>query len=659
MMRMKLLIGIFVSLILQAEDFSKLPSWAAPHARSAALETPPSGDPAAWVIFDRTELAYASGNEIWTHRYRLVKVLGDQGLRQGTFSIMGVGGKASRIKRLKGWNLRPDGDLTSIDDDSAVSIEDAGDETFSRTTLTGVVLPRVVKGSWVAFESLQVANLPFGPIDDTRFMERIPIRCWELEAGIRSTWFSSPKSVEIRLEANHLEPLLSKFEVTPHAIRIQGIPALPKDEGGHPDFEDMLPQVVVRFLDRELTDVPIWDTWDSPAKWFGKVYATRSHPAGLPLKGASDLTSIEALWNWMGRELTYKAAYLTPERGWVPEDASSVLRKKFGDCKDLTCLFLGEAQGLGFKGVPALARIVNGRMDPNLKPYNGFNHVISALRLEHSLGLAAEVETPQGHFVLADPTDPLTPFGKLGPAHRGRQVMLCLPEGGLWVAIPKGAIQEPAIQLEIDGSATRSGLLEGTLLIREEGGAWGLRSTALRNGKASLREFLLNRILDLPPNGKLEVMDVSDPLALATPFTLKVAFSHPMGVRWGGGEVALESLGIRAVPPLIQKQGVPRFYPVSRDQEERFQYRARIKVPAKVEAILGSRDVDTSFRKLHWRAEVGPDSEGSQINLALDQEVRPVSYSYPQREQGVQEWKKDRSSVRAVLTDGFAFRVIP
>lgn len=477
---------------------------------------------------------------------------------------------------------------------------------------------------------------------------------------MKTGWFFNPKPVEIKMDLLHFDPYLPDAKIQMgQSVKIANVPALPKGEEAHPDFSNLLPTVLVRFLDTQLLEAPTWENWNAPAIWFSKAYATKIHPVGAAPKGITDLASLRALWAWMARELSYKAVYLTPERGWIPEDASEVFRKRYGDCKDLSCFFLGEAQGLGFKGAPALARIGRGRMEVTAEPTNGFNHVIAALRLEKSLNLPAEVETPKGRFLLVDATDPFTPIGFLGDAHRGREIMLCLPEGAQWIKVPDTAIQKRRIEISLEAEGKANGLLEGTLTFVERGDTWGLRAAARREGKTALREHLLSQILDLPPTGQLEIFSFGDPLDLDHPMEVRTRIRHPKGLRIGALEVNLESLGWRIIPGVIQKPGIARVYPVERDFMEEFIYRATVKMPFHISPVVPEKQGKSPFRSYSWRAEVKPDGAGSILILSLDHQSLPASFGYSQREQGVQEWKRDRNLAKSLLSDGLAFKIQP
>jgi len=192
------------ALSLGAQTISKLPDWAQPHA-SASLAMPPA-DADAWVLLDRTEIAYVGSGTVKVKRYRLTKVLTERGLDVGIFSLGGLGGRTSQVKRLKGWNARPDGEVKTLDSDRVLKVEgfqsEDGDD-FSSGTATHAFLPMVVKGSLVAFESIQAIRLPMGPIVSTDVMESEPIRRWELEPAKKEGWFTNLKRVEIRVDRRH------------------------------------------------------------------------------------------------------------------------------------------------------------------------------------------------------------------------------------------------------------------------------------------------------------------------------------------------------------------------------------------------------------------------------------------------------------------------
>jgi len=645
---------------LMAQDLMRLPEWARPHALAAQSELAPS-NPDAWVLFDRTEVAYAGEGEIRTRRLRLVKVLSERGITEGTFAIFGLGGKSSQVKKLKGWNLRPDGELTKLDQDKVVTVDNASDADVSASTLTAAVLPRVVKGSLVAFESLQIIHHPMGPIDSARVLESHPIRRWELEPAKQEGWFTNLKKVEILVDRRHFSPWLPETSsLGERGIGVDRVPPLPKDELGHPSAHNVLPHVYVRFLDPDLRGVPPWKDWNGFATWFYFQYVDRIQtPSMETLKGMELKSGLGSLARWMAKELHYRAVYLTPERGWIPLPSDEIARRKYGDCKDLCCFMLTNLQQLGARGYPTLARVAEGDIENDEPPFLHFNHVIVAIRLEHSCDFAAEVATPMGRFLLIDPTDRFTPPGFLGGTHRNGKVLICTPEGGIWVQIPASAIQPSKVLVTLQGEVDGKGVLMATVKLTEWGNAWRLRSVAQAQGLKELRTHLLTSVLDVPPTAVLDLGKIGDPMDLGSPFSVEFLVKHPEGFRRSGNEGHLAPLGWRIIPAQIQKPGIQRQYPVSRGMSPELDYSAEVTVPYRCTPILASKTGETPFSTYSWVAAVSPAAGGTKLVLHLRHESKSVFYDFIHREDGVLAAKRDRIEIRNLIADALAFKVLP
>ncbi|WP_306591851.1 hypothetical protein [Geothrix sp. 21YS21S-4] len=638
---------------------ARLPEWAAAASQSVLAEKAPEGAD-AWVLLDRTEIAYVGAGEIRQRRFRVVQVLTERGTNQAAFLLQGLGGKASQVKKLRAWNLRPDGEMVKLDRSDAVTIHDAGSAEFSTDTVTGVALDRVVVGSLLAFESLEAIQNPIGPIAGERILEANPVRRWELAVAKKEGWFTDLKAVGVLMEKHHFRPWIEQVdEVAGQRITLSNLPALPKDEGGHPDLGEILPMVRVRFFDPDLPVSRMWGSWDTLAAWEEETFGGKRAPATAPSRGWAGLTGLRSLHAWMGETFTYRQVYLTPERGWVPERADQVGRKRYGDCKDLTCVLISEAKALGYAGYPVLATIGGPRVAPDTSPFPFFNHVITALKLETSLGLPAEVETPGGRFLLVDPTDFFTPLGLLGTAHRGRQVMICADGVARWVSIPDSAVQPSRLELEVEGSASREGKLTATLRIRETGDAWGLRSMAKARGAKGVHDRLVEDLLDLPPTGAVVVQAVENPLELDKPFEVTVKVDHPQGFRLNGGERELVGWGIPWPPKLIQKVGVPRRYPVQSGAFGEQVLRVRLRVPGAVQPVLPARSGETPFRAFTWEATSEREGAESVVSLRFDIRWKPATYGFEAREEGLGAWKKDRSSYKAFREEALGFKVLP
>jgi hypothetical protein len=631
---------------------SKLPDWAQSYAQTATTEKPPE-DAEAWVLLDRTEFAYMGNGEIRRRHFRLVQVLGEKGTGEGVYALHGLGGNSSRIKKLKGWNLRPDDTVTKVDRDDLVLFDTDNGGKVSTTNVSLAGLEGVTKGSFVAFESQELERLPMGAVAYAMPMETYPVRHWEVEFAKDGGWFSGVKMPkELRVTGYHFAPWLQApvFQAY-QPIRLENIPAIPQHESAHPNLHNVLPRVVVVCVD-DADGLPDLKDWNGFARWVAGQYRTKTKAIAIPGVSGTGVDALRAASKWMSRELTYKQVYLTPDRGWIPEESSEVVRKRYGDCKDLSSCLGGAAAQFGLKAYPVLARIMEGRIEESeaLNPYL-FNHVISAIRLEKSLGLAAEVETPKGRFLLVDPTSRLTPFGWLPSEHHGARVLICTEDGGTWVQISDKALVPSSMNQHLVASVDATGRMKGLLTFKEDGNAWGLRSSSLYGTRKELEKTLLN-FLDLPSNAVTSLGTIGDPLDLALPLEIQLAMEVPEVLFGEGRDLMLRNLCLPRAPEPIQKLGTPRQFPVHLDATSARTFEAvltftRPLAPASLEQLL-----DTAFRKTTWKAR----QEGNKVYMTFHQERPEVDFSFSNREEGVKQQRKDRSAIKRLVDDALSFK---
>jgi len=634
-----------------SKALNRLPGWAAEVAL-ASLAEPAPADAEAWVLLQKSEFLYGGGGEMRIHSRRLVRILEERGLAAGGFTLGSLGGGASRIRALKGWNLRPDGDLVRLERRFVATlgggVVDAGD---SIQDVTVASLERVIKGSLVAFESEEEVKLPMGPNWMATVLDRYPTRQWELSLsgtdGVLGGLLHG--AFPLRLECRNLGPWTQGARSTPTALQLGPLPARPRDEGLAPWPLNAEPIVFLTFLDPGNTGAPSMADWDAYAEWVDRAYAARRTPVEpVPLRGKGLGESMEALREWMSRELAYRQVYLTAERGWAPETSAEVCRRHYGDCKDLTSCFNGALMALDVRTHPVLAAIHTGEIPPDapVSPWL-FNHVISAVELKGSLGLAAEVDTPKGRFLLVDPTSRLTPLGLLPEAHRGRRVMICTESGAVWVQVPDAAIQASSLEVRLQGALGPGGNLEAVVLLEEEGNAEGLRSLALQATAKVLQKRLVG-LLRLHEDARLELLDTSDPLDLRHPLELHVRLQCPRALTSAGGEWRLEPVGLPEPPPSAQKPGHLRQFPLESLRHGRWALRFDLELPPGFAPRFREQSLTTPFRSAEGKVAL----DGRTCHGEFASEAREARFSFAQREDGVKEARRDRSQLKA-LEEGF------
>ena len=623
----------------------KLPDWAAAVARETQ-SMPVPADADAWVLLQRTELVYAGDGKVQARVQRVVQILGERGLDERSLLAPGLAGKGSKLKRLKGWNARPDGDVEEIARDDVVTLEDG------QARLNAVAFARAMKGSVLAFECVLETEHPMGPVELLPVVETAPVRQWSL------TTRSEKSGVEVIVDPQHVSPWLPPGPVpAPGSLSYRDVPGRPRDEEAAPADRNALPWVQVRFLDPSLRrDVPSSASWDALASWTYAKYVAKLAPARQSRGGDDARGVLGAIHDWMAREMVYRQVYLTPERGWIPMPADEVARRRYGDCKDLATLVLSEARGAGLQAYPVLARVFDGWVEEVEPPgMFAFNHVIAAVRLPETLGLPAEVEVPEGRFLLVDPTARFTAFGQLTDAHAGRRLLLCTENGGVWITVPESATRSARTRLRLEGKIVKPWTFEGTLKVSEEGALDGARAAEVEGGVDTLRGVCLR--FGLPADARCEVKEHTDPFRIEAPYTVAFALAYKDAVGTAGtGEWTLHLPGVPSLPRSIARVGRARELPVVFDERGSLDLEVHLRAPWRLSAVTPADRGETAFRTYEWTMIVRQVDDGSELVFRFSQQLHPRAFDFDKRDEGVAAWKRDRTAVMRLRDNGLALK---
>jgi transglutaminase-like putative cysteine protease len=83
-----------------------------------------------------------------------------------------------------------------------------------------------------------------------------------------------------------------------------------------------------------------------------------------------------AIYNWVTRNIRYVAIYLG-DGGIIPHDANSIIRNRYGDCKDHNALLIALLSAKGINATSALINSGSAFVVPKLPVIGPFNHVIT------------------------------------------------------------------------------------------------------------------------------------------------------------------------------------------------------------------------------------------------------------------------------------------
>ena len=116
----------------------------------------------------------------------------------------------------------------------------------------------------------------------------------------------------------------------------------------------------------------------------------------------------KTIYHWVARNIRYVAIYLA-DGGIVPHDAHSILKNRYGDCKDHNALLIALLAAKGIDATSALINSGNAYTLPKYPVLGPFNHVITYI--------------PAWNLYL-DSTDEMAPYGVLPGDELDKPVLL-------------------------------------------------------------------------------------------------------------------------------------------------------------------------------------------------------------------------------------------
>ncbi len=575
--------------LLLAQYQTDLPKWAEDVLRRESEFPQPAKDADIWRLLDHTLISVAVNGEVHIQRRVVQKVLTESGTHMASlFQVQGKS-KSTDIKRLKGWHRRPSGKVDIRDRADTWSLVEADPNRITQDETTTTTLQNVGPGSVVAFESRETSPSLFSK-DIVFVMEAFPIaeRIVEINgAGGTIT--------PVHFETWQLDATRQK-----NRLIVRGTPAL-RYERLTADTGFYRPYVLIGWHHSQ-HDTQLKD-WTAFGSWYNQTFNSAAGLSG-EAKPLADIEVLAETYREQQEALSYRQRYLDPDRGWIPAAGTEVMRRKYGDCKDMVACLSYSAERRQITVLPTLTMIQRDFYPlPNMpvSPYY-FNHLIAAVPLEQSLGLPAEVIVDKQRYLLVDPTAKGTPLGHLPADYRDRQVLICRPEGGVWVAVPDAAAEEAEVDIKVIARLDKYLTLGGTLLITSQGNALGLRSSTAPH----FSDLIANRIrrgLDLPGSVTMKVIT----LDRSEPGVVKVTcqVSWPSFLRHDIDGYRLPTNIVSLTLDQLEERAYTRQQAICLPARPTVTWRLSLKTPQPLEPSSNDQTWGDATRAFSWKASGG------------------------------------------------------
>lgn len=587
------------------------PDWV--HA-AAAKPLPPHDEKAtAALLYSDTTVTVVSKDKIRTHVRQVYKILRPEGRHYGNFFV--YTSAREKVTFMRGWSIPVQGkDYETQDkeilDQAPMAIP--GIELITDLRRKFVQIPAADPGNVVAYE-YETEEQPYflqgqwhiqksEPVKETRYRLELP-EGWEYKAA----WIHHAEISPQKTGSNQWEW---------SATDVPGI----RHEEQMPPIAGIASGMIVSFIPPGgVSDHTNFLTWNDMGKWYDGLTGERM-AATPPIKQetssitstqANTLAKMQAIAEYIQNQIRYIAIELGIG-GWQPHSAADVFAHRYGDCKDKATLTISMLHGIGIEAYYVIINASRDAVGGDDPAHNGFNHAITAIRLPAGLddpSLLATIDHPKlGRLLFFDPTDEVTPFGRIRGALQANYGLLVGPDGGELVELP---VQQPVMagikrqgKLELDANGTLYGeIAESRLGDRAAQVRWSLRSARADKEKTEIIETLLSDSLGSFQLTGLNFSHVDD---REQPLGVNYAFQTRDYAKNAGDMLLVRPRVLGSKSSGLLETSEPRKFAIEFDSPVRDFDDFDITLPSDYEVadIPSPVDVDFGFADYHSKTEV-------------------------------------------------------
>jgi hypothetical protein len=619
-------VGCVLSCVPQALAGGDAPPW-----MDALVNVPlPAYDDKtdAVLLYSETNVTVISGDKIRTQVREAYKILRPNGRAHGTVAV--YFNPQRKIKSLHGWCIPAQGKDYEVKDKDAIEVSPntEGSELISDTKYKVVRIPASDPGSIVGYE-YEVESQPLFLQDIWSFQETDPVReshySLQLPPGweYKSSWL------------NHAEvhPTQSGNNSWQWAVSdISGI----RHEPLMPPFQGVAGQMILSFFGSEGPTLKANTDWNTMGRWYFNLIGERVDASPeikqqvLALTGSrtTTLQKMQAIGEFVQHDIRYVAIELGIG-GMQPHAAPYVFSHRYGDCKDKATLVRSMLREIGVESYHVVINAERGSVTREMPAHNGFNHVITAIKLPDGMvdsSLIATVQHPRlGRILFFDPTNDLIPFGQLPGYLQANYGLLVTPDGGELIELPQQPPTMNSIQRTAQLTLDPTGMLKGEvkevrLGERASSERWRLRTVTKDTDRIKpIEELLANSLASFHlTHASLVNFQQTD-----QPFGFNYSFESPNYAKTAGNLILVRPrvIGSKGLGFLETKE--PRKFPIEFEEPTRDTDTFEITIPPGyvVDDLPPPVDADYGFASYHSKTVVN----GNVVDYTRTFEVKELS----------------------------------
>ena len=279
--------------------------------------------------------------------------------------------------------------------------------------------------------------------------------------------------------------------------------------------------------------------WKAVSVYFSNQYLKPTRPdAALEAKARELLaTAGPGLWNRINalcrcaQAINYVEISTNLGRGggYIPRDASDVLKTGYGVCRDKVGLLCALFTAAGIESYPAMAYSGDRYQVTEEWPSpEQFNHVITAIKIDDpSIQSPLIIKHPVfGRLLFFDPTDYYTPLGDMEYRNQGSLVLMLAGEQGGLVRLPFTSPQANHLDRTVTAQITSAGAIAGRVEEHSTGQAAAQERSLYRSTRMKFSDVIRDWINFTVRAAKLIKVDAVDEQEQGR-FTMTAEFVAP------------------------------------------------------------------------------------------------------------------------------------
>ena len=582
----------------------------------------------AVLLYSEINITVVSADKIRTQVREAYKILRPNGRRHGSVEV--DFGPQKKIKSLHAWCIPAQGKDYEVKEKDAIEVSPntEGGELISDTKFKVLRVPASDPGNIVGYE-FEVEEHPLFLQDIWSFQRADPVResrySLLLPAGweYKASWLNHHEVTPTQAGNNSWQWTVSD---------LKGI----RREPFMPPMRGVEGQMVVSFFTSGGSGLNANIDWNMLGKWYSNLVGERveaspeikQQVSKLIASKTTQLQKMQAIGDFVQHDIRYVAIELGIG-GFQPHSAPDVFSHHYGDCKDKATLVRSMLREIGVDSFHVVINDERGSVTRDMPAHNGFNHVITAIKVPDGMAdpsLVATMQHPKlGNILFFDPTNDLIPFGQLPGYLQANYGLLVTPGGGELIELPQQPSSMNSIRrtakLTLDASGTLRGeVKEARLGERASSERWRLRTITKDADRIKpIEELLANSMANFHiTHATLLNVQQTD-----QPFGFNYTFESQNYAKNAGNLLLLRPrvIGNKGLGFLETKE--PRKFPIELDEPTRDTDTFEITIPAgyAVDDLPPPVDVDYSFASYHAKTVV----TGNVVGYTRTFEVKELS----------------------------------